>query len=86
MNFSVIFYQVVRLNGPTLEPNVIGLVEIHPLFTHRVSEFGPLCSNRLESIGLTSESDICTAITLMQRMCHNTLLEDETPQNYELEP
>ena len=86
MNFSVIFYQVGRLNGPTLEPNVIGLVEIHPLFTRRMSEFGPSYLDRLELIGLTSESNICTAIALMQRTCNTTLLDDEPPQNYGLEP
>ena len=42
MNFSIIFCRVGsvgRLNGSIPEPNVVGLVEIHPLFTRRVSGF-----------------------------------------------
>ena len=32
--------RVGRLNGPTPELNVVGLVKIHPFFIRRVNEFG----------------------------------------------
>ena len=40
---------------------MVGLVEIHSLFTRRVSGFGRVC---FRSVGLAGGSDICT--TLLQ--------------------
>ena len=54
MDFSVIFCRVGRLNGPTSEPNVVGLIEFHPLFTRRVSGFN--------WVGSAGGSDICTTL------------------------
>ena len=54
INFSVIFCRVRRLNDPKSEPNVVGLVEIYPLFTRRVSGFGQICFGSVE---LTDGSD-----------------------------
>ena len=54
MDFSVIFCwvdQVERLNGPTSESNVVGLVEIYPLFIRRVSEFVRVWLVRVGRVG-----------------------------------
>ena len=62
MDFSIIFYRIKRLggqigrvNGPTPEPNVVGLVKFHPLFIRRVSMFGQV---RVGSVGLDDLMDI----------------------------
>ena len=49
--------RIGRFNGPTPEPNVIGLVKFHPLFIRRVNEFDQVGSVRLDGL-----ADMCTTL------------------------